>query len=228
MVRLHFVVEGKTEKEFVDDSLSPFLAGCGIYADATMVVTSRTMGRTYKGGGKYWQIRRDLTNRMKEDDKPDSFFTTMFDLYALPKDFPDHETIKPIADPYKRISGFETAFGADIGHPRFVPHVQLHEFEALLFADPMRILDEFPSMNAEVQRLETIGHEFANPELIDDGAETAPSKWIIKEIPAYEGRKASAGPSIAGLIGIDTLRQNCRHFNDWVERLCALGGEGQT
>ncbi|NBC31267.1 MAG: DUF4276 family protein [Alphaproteobacteria bacterium] len=225
MVRLHFVVEGKTEKEFVDDVLSPFLAGCGIYADATMVVTSRRRGKVYKGGGKYHQIKRDLVNRMKEDDKPDSYFTTMFDLYALPTDFPDYETIKPIADPYERISRFETAFGSDIDHVRFVPYVQLHEFEALLFADPVRILDEFPDKDQEVRQLQTVGREFGNPELIDDGADTAPSKRIIKEIPAYEGRKASAGPSIASLIGIETLRRSCQHFNGWVDRLCALGGE---
>ena len=61
--------------------------------------------------------------------------------------------------------------------------------------------------------------QFASPELIDDGEQSAPSKRIIHEIPEYEGMKASAGPLIAEKIGLETLRVKCRHFGAWVSRM---------
>jgi hypothetical protein len=57
--------------------------------------------------------------------------------------------------------------------------------------------------------------------LIDDGPTTAPSKRIIAEIPEYD--KATAGVAVAEKIGMDTLRQKCRHFNEWITRLEQLG-----
>jgi len=65
---------------------------------------------------------------------------------------------------------------------------------------------------------------FASPELIDDGETTTPSKRIISHIPGYAGLKATAGPLIAQAIGIVTLRNRCRHFREWLDRLIQLGG----
>jgi len=62
-----------------------------------------------------------------------------------------------------------------------------------------------------------------NPELIDDGPETAPSKRILREIPEYD--KATAGVSVAAHIGLPTLRKKCRHFDEWVTQLESLGKE---
>jgi hypothetical protein len=53
--------------------------------------------------------------------------------------------------------------------------------------------------------------------LINDGFETAPSKRILKEIPEYD--KVTAGVSVAGKIGIETLRAKCRHFSEWLAKL---------
>ena len=67
-----------------------------------------------------------------------------------------------------------------------------------------------------------ITQSFQNPEFIDDGRETAPSKRVIKEIPDYLGRKVSSGPLIAERIGLVTLRSKCRHFNEWINQLEGL------
>ena len=56
-----------------------------------------------------------------------------------------------------------------------------------------------------------------NPELIDDGPETAPSKRILEEIPEYD--KVAAGVSVVGKIGLPVLRQKCAHFNGWLTKL---------
>ena len=53
---------------------------------------------------------------------------------------------------------------------------------------------------------------FPSIEHIDDGPTTAPSKRIIKLIPGYEDRKASAGPNIAEYIGLTVIREKCLAF----------------
>jgi len=50
MIRLHIVVEGKTEKEFVEQVLMPAFSPLGIIADARCVATSRKGGRKHSGG----------------------------------------------------------------------------------------------------------------------------------------------------------------------------------
>jgi hypothetical protein len=73
-----------------------------------------------------------------------------------------------------------------------------------------------------IARLTELSQKHPSPELIDDDPENAPSMWIIREIPEYEGRKASAGPLIASKIGLPALRGKCPHFHNWLERLEAL------
>jgi hypothetical protein len=67
---------------------------------------------------------------------------------------------------------------------------------------------------------------FGNPELIDDGEQTAPSKRIIAQLPDYEDRKPAAGPVIAEAIGLEAIRSKCRHFNEWLTKLEQLGSRG--
>ena len=61
-------------------------------------------------------------------------------------------------------------------------------------------------------------------ELVDNGAETAPSKRIIKALKdEYHYDKPKSGTEITDKIGIDTLRAKCQHFNDWlttIEKTC--------
>ena len=98
----------------------------------------------------------------------------------------------------------------------------MHELEALILASPQRLVDEFPDREHEVQQL-IASIAGADPEAINDGANTAPSKRIIAGIPEYERRKASAAPNVLKLIGVDTLRLRCGHFGDWIARLEQLG-----
>uniref|UniRef100_Q3AR87 DUF4276 family protein n=1 Tax=Chlorobium chlorochromatii (strain CaD3) TaxID=340177 RepID=Q3AR87_CHLCH len=67
--------------------------------------------------------------------------------------------------------------------------------------------------------LQMVGEQ--NPELINDGWETAPSKRIINEIPEYD--KVSSGVLVTEKIGLSILRKKCRHFHEWLIRLEQLG-----
>ena len=60
-------------------------------------------------------------------------FTTMFDFYALSTDFPSYGL--EMQNPYQKVNALEDAFGENVNAQNFIPYIQLHEFEALLFAD---------------------------------------------------------------------------------------------
>ena len=170
-------------------------------------------------------LKGDLTRWMKQDRQPEAWFTTMIDLYGLDRlqdEFPGFAEGRLAADPYRRIAVLERAFAADIDHPRFIPYLQLHEFEALILADPKKLDWEFIDREGSIQRLVSLVAGFDSPELIDDGIETSPCRRITREIPEYGARKPSAGPLVTGKIGLPTLRQRCPHFAEWLNRLEAL------
>lgn len=218
--RLHFIVEGQTEETFVNRVLAPHLAAHSIWCKARCVMTSRKRGVKHRGGlDRYERAKKDIILWMMEDQNADAFFTTMFDLYALPTDFPGYADAQHLPNPRNRVASLECAMQRDIGHPRFVPHFQLHEYEALLLADPQRLDWAFLEHEEAIGGLIDMASGFDSPELIDDGKETAPSKRIIGKIPEYEGMKVSAGPLVAEKIGLPMLRSRCAHFGEWLGKL---------
>lgn len=221
MVRLHCVVEGQTEETFVKQILRPHLANQQIMIDARCVMTGTKRGKTYRGGmTSYVRAKRDIERWIKGDRT--AYFTTMFDLYGLPTDFPGYVGAKRIRDPRQRVDDLENALRNDIDDGRFVPYIQLYEFETLLLADPHQLASQFPEQTAAIQKLVEMSADFTSPEEINDGADTAPSKRIIDAIPAYAGMKVSAGPIVAERIGLPILRARCRHFGAWLDQLEAL------
>jgi hypothetical protein len=124
------------------------------------------------------------------------------------------------------VQGIESALAEDLRHlgiRRFVPYIQLHEFEALLFVMPSLLLRSFPGREQNVSALEDVLRDHGNnPEAIDDAPATAPSKRIVAVIPEFAGRKAQVGPLTAELAGISALRATCRHFHEWLQNLEAL------
>ncbi len=241
MVNLHILVEGQTEEQFVKKVLAGYLCDFDVFPDARIVETKRTRrvfgGKAtetvFRGGGtNYVKASSDLIRWMKERKEKNDYFTTMFDLYSLFFNFPGAEEAAKIADPRKRVEKLEASFKKDIkakkDDPRFIPYIQLHVYEALLLSDPEKIGARFPGCAKEIKNLVALSNSFATPELINDGADTAPSKRIIKEIPEYEEAKASAGPIIAEKIGIQKMMEKCPHFREWVERLKGLRPIGAT
>jgi hypothetical protein len=233
IVRVNVVVEGSTERVFVTNVLAPMLGAQRVFLSARMVENSRSRGTVYRGGMRqYAPVRRDLLAWLKQDTT--AIVTTMFDLYALPDDFPGVRTAAAQSDPFAKVAEIERALGADVlsglsesGAPpdRFVPYVQLHEFEALLFTQPQQIVGYFDDIDGGRQatdRLEAVRNGFPTPEHIDDGADTAPSKRIIRVLPKYARLKSQAGPAIADRIGLPALRSACKHFGEWLSRLESL------
>ena len=65
------------------------------------------------------------------------------------------------------------------------------------------------------------------PEDINEGADTAASKRIIRYLPIYEKTKVRIGAPAAAAIGLPTLRKLCLHFDEWVCKLEGLGAIGR-
>lgn len=219
MIRLHILTEGRTEERFACEVLVPHLANFEIFADAKSILTGRDKkcGKTHKGGlVTFGKFRREMSAWMKEDKDPQCRFTTMFDFYALPTDFPAYEIAAGQRNPYERIQIIERGIAGELNDARFIPYIQLHEFEALILADPRKLELIYLAFQEGIANLEALASA-QNPELIDEGRETAPSKRILHEIPIY--KKSVAGPEIGRQIGIPVLRQRCPHFGQWLTRL---------
>jgi hypothetical protein len=220
-VRLYITVEGQAEKEFADRTLKPHLAGYSVDVRSRVVVTNRKLGK--RGGVlDFERIRGDLSRLMKEDRHDEARFTTMVDLYALPSQFPGWTEARKKSHPVERVEALEKALGTEFNEPRFVPFIQLHEFEALLYCDlselQKRIADSMAGITAlrrDVQGLQ--------PEEINEGPATAPSKRIIRHVPIYERNKVRVGAPAAAAIGLNRLRAQCPHFGAWLSRLESLG-----
>jgi hypothetical protein len=224
--RLVVFCEGPTERGFCNQVLFPHLFPnyAGIF-HTILIAHSKHHGRVSRGGvpAHFVTMRRDITNGLKGHKGPDVIFTSLIDLYALPNDFPGkQENVRNPADPVPYVEALETAFGDDFGDPRFVPYLQLHEFETILFAEPESFRYSFDGCDQPIEDLKKIAASFATIEHINDHHTTAPSKRIINLIPAYEGRKPSAGPDIAEYTGLTTIREKCPHFARWLTRLESL------
>jgi hypothetical protein len=219
---LYVFCEGRTEQGFCTQVLAPHLAGFGfLHVPAVKVAFSRKKRVIQRGGIRSYQpLRDDILNTIKSRTDPDVFFNNILDLYGLPRNVPgkDRHARNP-ANPTPYVRELEKAFARDIGDPRFIPHLQLHEYETLLFADLEAFAVAFDECAKAIAALVGIADGFPTIEHINDGKKTAPSKRIIGVLPAYEGRKASAGPDIAEWIGMPVLREKCLHFHAWVNRL---------
>ncbi len=111
----------------------------------------------------------------------------------------------------------------DIGDRRFIPFIQLHEYEACLFTDVTQFKLFYPDSEMEIAALKKIADGVSTPELIDDGQHSAPSKRIIGQLPDYEAAKKAVGPQVGELIGLAAIRAKCPHFAKWLTRLEQLG-----
>jgi hypothetical protein len=226
MPRLYLFAEGPTEQTFADTVLKPHLANFGVYLNRPVLIAhAKKKGMVHRGGGrKYVPMKNDILRFLAQEKGGDVFFTTMIDLYAIHAEFPglaEAEKLRHL--PYERVEALEQEFAKDIGDLRFVPYIQLHEYEAYLFSDPTWFGYFYDHHEKQIAALKAIADGHTTPELIDDGQHSAPSKRIIAELPDYEDAKSAVGPQVAELIGLQLIRGKCPHFDAWLSRLEHLG-----
>jgi len=219
MRRLILVVEGQTEEAFVNQLLAPALAEHALYATATRITTSRNAHHVYKGGFvNFAHVERDISLLLKSDSR--RYVGTMVDLYRLPNTVPGYATASEKPDPYAKISTLEAEWFNHFGSSRFVPLIQLHEFEALLFSDANGAVQSTGFAGLGIAMSAALAEAQDNPELVNQTPTGAPSKRIAAAYPAYQ--KVVHGIQIAQHIGLPAMLQRCTHFSQWYARLLKL------
>lgn len=221
------LVEGETEFEFVQHLITPILQSGNLYMRPVL------FGK--RGGGipRWSSGQKDVLNYLKRA----KLVTTLVDFYGLPHDWPGRSEAAKL-DWKKRGQFVENALSdwAQQNCPQnsraesFIPCIQVHEFESLLYADPSTTAlflaisashSSDCSIKAKLEKiLESAG---GYPEAINDSYETAPSRQLKGIVPAYE--KRAWGYQIANEIGIPKLRESCKWLDNWLTRLEALETE---
>lgn len=216
-IRLYLTVEGETELKFAKETLAPHLAQFEVEVRPRMVLTNRKLGK--RGGALHFQrFKRDTAHLMKDDANKEARFSTMMDLYALPADFPGWTEAEKKSKPADRVLELEKALAGELADSRFIPFLQLHEFEAFLYCDLNQLLSRIEDSEKAIAQLQQeVAH--LNPEDINEGETTAPSKRLIHHLPRYEHLKVRVGAPAASAIGLPVLREKCPHFGQWLTRL---------
>lgn len=215
MSRVYLLVEGQTEEAFVRELLQPHYARFGIFLTA-IIVSTRT---GFKGGlVSYAKVRPQIERLCKQDKE--ATVTTLFDLYGLPTDFPGRAapTWSAVRSGRQKAQIVEARLAEDINCTNFIPNIMVHEFEALLFAQPERFADWTNDATAVTSLI--AARQGQMPEDINDSQLTAPSKRILAVMPKYQ--KPVHGTLIACDIGLETMRAQCPHFDEWLRRLESL------
>lgn len=218
MTRVIIICEGPTEKEFCNTILSPSLLKKDIYIEAPLIKKS--------GGGivKWSVLKQQITTHLKQD--PNAYVTTLIDYYGL-KDsygFPAWTEAEATPNRKNRMEILENGMKESIEDSyryRCIPYIQLHEFEALLFIDIEVFKSQVPDFGEVAgQKLQYILDNYPDPEMINNGKKTAPSKRLEQIIPDYN--KVVYGNILAETIGLENIRKKCTRFDGWLTKIESL------
>jgi hypothetical protein len=214
------LVEGQSEEVFVNRTLAPHLVAHGVFVAKPILIWTKRLpvGGGHRGGVSHYQQIRNSLNPLLRDK--DAWVTTLIDYYALPADFPGVAGSSGLADPRAKVAALTQAFAEDVGHPRFLPFLALHELEAWLFASPRTVANHFNQAGL-TGRLEAMTAAAGEPELINGDPATHPKARIRGVAPTY--KEVADGATILGKIGIEPIRAACPHFAQWLVKLEDLG-----
>ena len=208
MTQLAVVVEGPTEKRFVDIVLRPHLIEVGIEVMPILIAE----GRRKKGGGDVHVdiLILDLSDAL---DKYDAA-TSLVDFYG----FRDRE-----GRTAEQLEGviLEEIMEERNNNPHVRPYIQMHEFEGLLFSSPEAFgVISRRGARPDIARLHQIRNDFGTPEDINNGQDSAPSKQLENAVRGY--RKIEDGIAVAKEIGIEKISEECPRFREWLEWMNGL------
>ncbi len=221
MNRVRVLVEGQTEQAFLRDILIPYFDPRQIYLHAVKI--KRQGGIT-----RYAKAKDVIIRSLKEDSA--LICTTMVDFYGMPADWPGRDQANRCQSYAEKADIVEGSILKDIaGHlgnsfnpRRLMPYIQMHEFEALLFSSPVKLAESLGDKKLSSTFL-TIRNKFSSPEEINDHYDTCPSRQIEGVLHGF--KKTINGITAASRIGLETMRQECPHFNEWITKLEDIGNQ---
>jgi hypothetical protein len=220
-VEIYIVVEGQTEQTFVREILAPYMGQSGIYLHPSLIGKAG-----HKGGAiRFDRAKVDIINFLKQ--RSDTYVSTMFDYFRIHKEWPGLKDIrekgnKKFLTVEQKAKIVEDATMEEICNAssnyslaeRFIPYIQMHEFEALLFSDAEILAKK---AGVDLPTIQAILNGYNNPEEINDDPAKAPSKQLEKLI--YNYRKIALSTEISNAVGIRSIRAKCPHFSNWLTKL---------
>jgi hypothetical protein len=215
MKRVIIICEGETEREFCQKMLAAHFIRYDIYVQAPLI--KKSMGGIVK-----WQVlKKQIETHLTE---PDVLVTMLIDYYGVQSkhQFPDWEAVTKTLDKNDVVALAEKAMQADIDPTlchRFLPYLQLHEFEGLLFNDINVFHAQIPPKDLKgLAELEQTFQDYPdNPEMINENKTTAPSERLRRIIDGYN--KVVYGHYLAEAIGLDNIRRKSPRFDAWLTKI---------
>lgn len=191
MPRPAVIAEGKTERNFVEKILNKHLLKHGVLVSAPNLC----------GIASIPEIKKSLARLIHNFD----FVSTLVDHYGFRKR--KGRSADELETVLRELAGTH--------RHRFIPYIQRHEFEALLFADKTVMANHLQLDLAQRKELQKIK---APPEQINHDF---PPSHRLKEIHPKD-RKALDGLHIARETGLPAIMNKCPGFAAWVRSLEAL------
>lgn len=210
--RIIIICEGPTEQEFCNKLLAKFLSSFQL---------SCPIIKRSGGGIVPWKhLKKQVENHLEQDRS--AYVTTFIDYYGIGDrhQFPSWQEAKQLSDKYHRIEFLEQKMREDIDEAyryRFIPNLQLHEFETLLFADPQAFESQLTEQEYDREMLLSIVGEFPNPENINNSPKTSPSHRLEEIIQGYN--KVVYGNCLAEAVTIRRMLGKCSHFAGWLNTI---------
>ena len=211
------LVEGPTERIFIQNILGPYLARTEVYLTPIILTKPGQRG----GDVRFSRARNDIERHLKQ--RNETWLTLLIDYFGIKSDWPGYEESKRKRRHTSKAHVMNEAtrkrvnelFGDQDSQRRFIPYVSMFEFEALLFSDADILAQK---LNVQPKDVETILSEYNDePEKINDNPQTAPSKQL--EGLSDRFKKTVTGISIAREIGIERIRESCPLFDEWISKL---------
>jgi len=209
------ICEGQTEQAFAKSNLQIPFVERNINLRTPLIKASH-------GGIVQWQKLKNQIEIHLKDDK-DAYVTTFIDYYGMQAklNFPGWDAAHLIVDKNSRMDSLEQSMLSGIDpqfQHRFIPYLQLHEFEGLLFNDIDIFKSQIPPEDlVGLEELEKTFADFQNPEMINNNQKTAPSHRLKRIIIGYN--KVVYGDILSQAIGLDRIRAKSPRFNNWITRL---------
>lgn len=214
MKRIIIIGEGQTEQFFCRKILSPYLATKEIYVENPVIKKTH-------GGIVNWEaLRNQVVSHLKQDKQ--AYVTTLIDYYGIYQhhQFPNWVDAEKLQNKNEALDLLEAAMLNSIPDNlkhRFKPYIQLHEFEGLIFSDRNVFERYYEPSEANIQALQQVCDEFANPEMINKTPENAPSKRLERNIKRYY--KIEDGIALLEKIDFAIIRAKCPRFDSWIAKL---------
>lgn len=218
MKRVIIICEGETEKEFCNTILAPYFAKRNLFIQAPLI--KKSMG----GIVKWAELKKQITVHLRVDLQ--AIVTTFIDYYGLYSkyNFPLWNEAEQQPNKNKRMEILERGMLESIDDAirfRFIPYLQLHEFEGLLFNEISIFYEQIPKYElVGIDELTQTFKQYSNPEMINNNKGTSPSQRLKRIIHGYN--KIVHGIILAEAIGLEKIKAKSPRFNDWIIKLINL------